>query len=467
MISVLLAIFFLQFTDKGGSDCVALSPTAIVMREERGIAIDSLDYAVSEVYLDSIRALGGKVLHTSRWLNGATVEGKSGAKAKWLACSFVDTIYQTRTDKLPTFPMVSPRHKQEVKWTDSIAYGETKSQLEVMNLPRLHEAGYHGQGIRIGIADGGFANADSLGGLAAVRGQWLGYADLTDDKTDIFDAEHTHGTMCLSTIVGKQEDYWGAATAAEYYLFRTEEQETESLKEIDNWVAAVEMADSMGLHIVSTSLGYRLFDDEKMDFEYAEMDGYHSRGAQAAVIAARKGMLLVVAMGNDGTNEWHYLSTPADADSIVSVGAVSGSGSIASFSSYGPSSDGRVKPEVCAQGVHVAVLNPNDSKVVHSDGTSFACPLIAGMAACLWSAMPEATNMQIREYIIRSANRWDSPNDRHGYGIPDVWKAYTNANTGVENTTSLEGACVKIMKNGELYIIRQGSRYNLLGHKIE
>ena len=183
----------------------------------------------------------------------------------------------------------------------------------------------------------------------------------------------------------------------------------ESIKEIDNWVAAIEMADSLGLHIVSTSLGYTTFDDEATNWSYADMDGKTSRGAQAAVIAARKGMLLVVAMGNDGAKVWHYLSTPADADSILSVGAVNREGTIAKFSSYGPSADGRVKPEVCALGEGTTLLDVNNGNVFPGNGTSFACPLIAGMAACLWSALPEASKLSIRVLMFRYADRNTTP----------------------------------------------------------
>ena len=262
-------------------------------------------------------------------------------------------------------------------------------------------------------------------------------------------------------------DYEGAAREAEYYLFRTEESSTESPKEIDNWVAAIEMADSLGLHIVSTSLGYRTFDDEPFDFAYADMDGKSSRGAQAATIAVSKGMLLVVAMGNDGNKTWHYLSTPSDADNILSVGAVDVAGKIAEFSSYGPSADGRIKPEVCAMGSGTLLIDPSTNEVTNGNGTSFACPLIAGMAACVWSALPDATNMEIRERIIRSADRYSQPHEQYGYGIPNAWQAYrmqwsTNLQPIIRVSTAQ-----KIFINGQIYIQKKGIIYDLLGNKIE
>ena len=461
----LLTIFFLQFVNKAGSDIVCLSPTALEMREERGMAIDSLDYAVSPLYLDSISRLGAEVLHTSRWFNGATVEANEQTIQAIKQCTFVDTIYLTRTDEeSPVIPPLSLR-KREAKGEGLEAKGEGLEQLAQLNLLPLHKIGYKGQGIRVGIADGGFYNADSLESIPRGK-QWLGYADLTDSQHDFFGPEGNHGTLCLSAIIGQQENYQGAATEAEYFLFRTEEHSTESPKEIDNWIAAIEMADSLGLHIVSTSLGYTTFENQEMNFTYADMDGKTSRGAQAAIIAARKGMLLVVAMGNDGDKAWHYLSTPADADSILSVGAVNKDGAIARFSSYGPSADGRVKPEVCAMGEGTSLISPANNTVITSNGTSFACPLIAGMAASLWSALPQATNMEIREMIIRSCDKYSQPHEQYGYGIPNAWEAYTSKTTHLPSTLH-PTPYTKILDNGQLYILYNGIKYNLLGHRIK
>ena len=462
----LLTIFFLQFVNKAGSDIVCLSPTALEMREERGMAIDSLDYAVSPLYLDSISRLGAEVLHTSRWFNGATVEANEQTIQAIKQCTFVDTIYLTRTDQDPSvIPSLSLRKREVMIGERQEAKGEGLKQLAQLSLLPLHKAGYKGQGIRVGIADGGFYNADTLDSIPRGK-QWLGYADLTDSQHDFFGPEGNHGTLCLSAIIGQQENYQGAATEAEYFLFRTEEHSTESPKEIDNWIAAIEMADSLGLHIVSTSLGYTTFDNQEMNFTYADMDGKTSRGAQAAIIAARKGMLLVVAMGNDGDKAWHYLSTPADADSILSVGAVNKDGAIATFSSYGPSADGRVKPEVCAMGEGTSLINPTNNTVITSNGTSFACPLIAGMAASLWSALPQATNMEIREIIIRSCDKYSLPHEQYGYGIPNAWEAYTSMTTHLPSTLH-STPYTKILDNGQLYILYNGIKYNLLGHRIK
>ena len=471
----LLTIFFLQFVNKAGSDIVCLSPVAQQMRVERGITIDSLDYAVSPIYLDSIETLGANILHTSRWFNGATVEANEQTIQSIKQCTFVDTIYLTRTDEESSvIPLLSLRKREVIIGERQEAKGEGLEQLAQLNLLPLHQAGYKGKDIRVGIADSGFYNADSLESLP--HDQWLGYTDLTDDKENIFGQTGNHGSLCLTAIVAHKEisdgtlagtfTYSGTATEASYYLFKTEEHATESPKEIDNWVAAIEMADSLGLHIVSTSLGYTTFDDEQFNFAYSDMDGLTSRGALASRIAARKGMLLVTAMGNEGNKPWHYLSTPADADSILSVGAVNKDGIIAMFSSYGPTADGRTKPEVCAMGEGTSLISPANNAVITSNGTSFACPLIAGMAASLWSALPEASNMEIREMIIRSCDRYDLPHEQYGYGIPDAWEAYTSMTTHLPSTLH-STPYTRILDNGQLYILYNGIKYNLLGHRIK
>ena len=469
----LLTIFFLQFANKAGSDIVCLSPTALEMRQERGIVIDSLDYAVSPVYLDSVKAMGAKVIHTSRWMNGATIEASYQFMDAIKQCSFVDTFYLTRIDDNSTnFPSVSLRKREAVS-EEAIDKPGSDQQINQLNLLPLHQLGFKGKGIRIGVADGGFYNANTLASLP--HDQWLGYTDLTDDKDDIFSSSGNHGSLCLSAIVAHKEvsdgtsvgtfTYSGTATDAAYYLFKTEEHSTESPKEIDNWVAAIEMADSLGLHIVSTSLGYTTFDDEQFNFAYSDMDGLTSRGALASRIAARKGMLLVTAMGNDGARAWKYLSTPADADSILSVGAVNKDRAIANFSSFGPTADGRVKPEVCAMGEGTSLINPSNDAVMSGNGTSFACPLIAGMAASLWSALPTATNMEIRELIIRSCDRYQLPHEQYGYGIPDAWEAYTSATTDLPSTTR-PTPYTKTLHNGQLYILYNNQVYDVLGNHI-
>ena len=487
----LLFIYFVQFTDKQGSEPIVFSERAIEQRERWNIKTDSLDYAVSPFYLDSIQHLGATVLHTSRWMNGATIkvayphplpEGKGEEEdiiSKILACSFVDTVYLTRDEvPIPLAPKWERGENDELKRLRlndapqglmmNLGKSESEQQLGVYNLNALHEAGYKGQGIVMAVIDGGFQNANTLHCFDSVRSQILGHYDFTDDTDDFFGETGPHGTMCLSTIAGLTDTYSGAATEAQYYMMRSEEYLTESPKELDNLVVAMEKADSLGVNILSISLGYAKFDNSNFNFTYADMNGCVSRASRAATIAARKGILVCNAMGNEGNNDWKYLTSPADADSILSVGAVGVDSTIAAFSSYGPSADGRVKPEACAVGYQTVIINPSTGLMRKGNGTSFACPLIAGLSACVWSAHPEETAMQIRQRIINSAHKLDNPDDRYGYGIPDAMKA-----AGLPVTTeslklkveSLKSSAIKVLENGQIVILINGEKFTLTGIK--
>ena len=350
-----------------------------------------------------------------------------------------------------------------------LANYKTHEQLATYNLLPLHKAGFEGQGILMAICDGAFYNAQTLPCFRQKELD-LGYFDFTDDTDDFYGSTGAHGTYCLSTISGiADSSYYGAATKAQYYLMRSEEDKTESPKEMDNLVAALEKADSLGVNVFSVSLGYALFDNDNWTLQKSELDGQSTRVSRAATIAARKGMLVCVAAGNEGNSDWKTLSAPADADSILTVGAVSVDSLIGKFSSWGPSADGRVKPEACAVGVQATIINPS-GMIITGNGTSFATPLMAGLAACLWSALPNENAMQIRDRIIRSADRYLSPDmNQYGYGIPDAWKAYTMTPTGVEGVTDdrLQVTGQKILRNGQLYLMHEGRMYDVLGREIE
>ena len=473
----LLSIFFVTFTDKQGCAPIAFSDRALEQRTKWAIPTDSLDYAVSTTYTDSVRALGGQVMHVSRWMNGATVECEDSIANKIAACSFVKAIEQTRNEtdsRRYLYRKQDFLHSSEA----DMARG-TDAQLALYNLQPLLAAGHKGNGIVMTVIDGGFHNypvgehsGNSLSNTFDTA-HWLGSFDFTDDTDEFYGATGYHGTMCLGLISARTGHYIGAATQADYYLMRSEEDGKESPKEMDNLVAALEKADSLGVNIASISLGYSVFDNEEWDFGYADMNGQTTRCSQAAQIAARKGMLVCVAAGNEGNKEWHYLTAPADADSILCVGAVDRDSVVASFSSRGPCSDGRVKPDVCAVGEGSCIIQPSDGSIQYGNGTSFACPLIAGMAACVWSALPDLNAMEIRRRIICSANRYHNPDADYGYGIPNAWLAYIgkeadltaphNSSRPVGNTNA--STCQKIYRNGTLYILRSGQWYDIMGRR--
>lgn len=460
---ILLNVFFVSFTDKPEKSAAALSPRAVEQRAKWDIPTDAMDYPVAHLYVDSLRRMGAKVFHTSRWFNGATVEMSDELASKVQALDFVDAVEMTRDNSESLY--ASKRRVITREETSDDPGIITEQQLGLYNLLPLHEAGFEGEGILMAVCDGGFYNANIL--TCFRQEQELGHFDFTDDAVDIYGHTGTHGTECLSTISGSTTIYKGAATKANYYLMRSEESKTESPKEMDNLVVALETADSLGVNVFSVSLGYAYFDNDKWSLnKNTDLDGKTTRVSRAATIAARKGMLVCVAAGNEGDNAWRTITAPADADSILTVGAVSTWGEIGNFSSYGPSSDGRIKPEVCAVGVWTQLINPGGN-IVTSNGTSFATPLLAGLAASLWSALPDENAMQIRSRIIRSADRYLNPDtQQYGYGIPNAWKAYTMGPEGIEDVQTETNSCQKILRNGQIIILRNGIEYTISGQRV-
>lgn len=464
----LLNVYFVSFLDKPEKTAPQLSPRAIEQRAKWHIATDEMDYPVSTLYLDSLRRMGVKIHHVSRWFNGATCEMTSTNATQVSQLSFVTNVEMTRDNSESRSYWAPWKISRQVEGTQDGNW--TDDQLALYNLLPLHQAGFEGQGILMTVCDGGFYNANTLSCFRQT--QELGHFDFTDDVVGFYGSTGAHGMQCLSSISGIANGYHGAATRADYYLMRSEEDATESPKEMDNLVAALEKSDSLGVNVFSVSLGYAQFDNDEWDLnKRTDLDGQTTRVSRAATIAARKGMLVCVAAGNEGSGTWRTLSAPADADSILTVGAVSTDSVIGNFSSYGPSSDGRVKPEVCAVGVQATLIDPSGT-IITSNGTSYATPLLAGMAASLWSALPNENAMQIRERIIRSAHLYPSYDlqNQGGYGIPNAWAAYQmNLPTGVENTEYIiqHTDSHKILRNGQLFIQREGRLYDVMGREVK
>ncbi|MEE1253910.1 MAG: S8 family serine peptidase [Paludibacteraceae bacterium] len=474
LLLALLHIFFVSFTDKPLAEQPALSPRAIEQRAKWKIDTDHLDYPVYAPYVDSLRHAGVEICHTSRWFNGATCRMSTDQAAQVEQWSFIASVQQTREDSAALEDRQSPTGRSKTYRTLRYRTAEglqgssiikTTTQTDLLNLTPLHQAGFEGQGILMAICDGGFTNANTLPCFRQELA--LGHFDFTDDADPFYGAEGTHGLACLSTISALTDNYHGAATRAQYYLMRSEEMHSESPKEMDNLIAALEKADSLGVNIFSVSLGYFYFDNSEWNLSHDMLDGSTTRLSIATTIAARKGMLVCVAAGNEAQSNWHKICVPADADSILSIGAVTATGEMSTFSSYGPSADGRVKPEVCAQGVQTALIAP-DGTVFQSNGTSFAAPTIAGLAASLWSALPNENAMQIRQRIIDSSDRALTPDyQQFGYGIPDAWKAYT---LYAEQTPSIElneNKARKIVRNGQILILQGEQLFTLTGQRVQ
>lgn len=433
--------YWVSFTDKKSTSGTLnnpleyLSARAIERRQKQSIAIDSLDLPVSSLYVDSLQKLGCRVDFVSRWLNGVTVEidDNDNLPDVLRKLDFVSYIERTRITSKSSVNALRLSNKNKYKIRLGEKADSTDTQTQQLNLNLLHEAGYKGKGILMAIIDDGFNGVDKLEAFANARERIVATHDFVNpaDMQDVYctknPSQGDHGTMVFSTIAAITEGYTGNATEADYILLRSEDDIYENLREVDALVAAFEYADSAGVDICSSSLGYLdMFDDATTNPTYQQMDGRTMRSSVAATIAARKGMLMCVAAGNEGDVEWHYIDSPADADSILTVGAVDKYGHIARFSSYGPSADGRLKPEVCALGSKASIISVGGN-IRTSNGTSFSTPIMAGAAACLWSALPDLSNMQIRERICMSASMAQEPNNRMGYGVPDMWKVYQNA----------------------------------------
>lgn len=470
LLFILLHIYFVSFLDKPEKSAPQLSPRAIEQRAKWGITTDEMDYPVSPLYMSEVEKTGAHILHKSRWFNGVTCQMDSITATKVAALKCVTAVEMTRKDSTKSSSISQRKRMMKItnEGMDEIE-DLTRAQLACYNLTPLHEAGFRGQGILMAVCDGGFENANTLN-VFRQDSLELGHFDFTDDADDFYGSTGKHGTMCLSAISAKATNYTGAATESKYYLMRSEEMQTESPKEMDNLVAALEKADSLGVNIFSVSLGYYRFDNPAWNLKKTtDLDGKTTRCSRAATIAARKGMLVCVAAGNEGTSAWRMISVPADADSVLTVGAVGTDSIVGDFSSFGPSSDGRIKPEVCAVGVLATLVRP-DGNIVRSNGTSFSTPLMAGFAACLWSALPDENAMQIRERIIRSADHYLTPEFiyvHRGYGIPDAWKAYTMKPTGVEEVQRKDVRCTKVLRNGQLYLIYKGKMYDVRGLRVE
>jgi serine protease AprX len=419
-----------------------LTPRALARRTRYGIAIDSTDLPITPRFIDSIRLAGAvTILNSSKWLNQVAIQtNDAAALTKINGFPFVLSSgplapLANPTGKLvnkkldaPGNTIIPPTNSVVQGVTDVYSYGSSNGQVRLHNGQFLHNRGYSGQGMQMAVMDAGFFHYLTLPTFDSVRnaGQILGTWDFVAGNASV-DEDNAHGMQCLSTIAANMPGvFMGQAPKTSFYLYRTEDVASEYPIEEQNWAAAAERADSLGVDVFSVSLGYYDFDGGTLfDYTYANMDGNTTISARAADIAAQKGILAVFANGNEGNNSWHYLITGADADSVLAVGAVNNSGVVGSFSSYGPSSDGQIKPNVAAVGVGAVIANTSTGGPAGGNGTSFACPNMAGITTCLWQAFPEENNMSIINALQQSATRTANPDDRVGYGIPNMLKAFS------------------------------------------
>lgn len=400
-----------------------LSEKAIARRQKQNLPIDSTDLPVCRKYIDEIRNKGVNIVVTGKWENFVTVSCNDSTLIDGIAV----LPFVLATEKVWTAPkeepMTAKRDSLINKPTihkDSI-YGLALDQIQLSNGNKLHEAGFKGKGMTIAVIDAGFHNADQIKAMKKIR--VLGTKDFVNPKADLF-AESSHGMMVLSCMgMNKPDIMIGTAPEASFWLLRSEDEASEHLVEQDYWAAAVEFADSVGVDVLNTSLGYYSFDDKSKDYKYRDLDGRHALMSRQASRIADKGMILVCSAGNSGMGSWKKLTPPGDAENVLTVGAIDKNGLLAPFSSIGNTADNRIKPDVVAVGLGSDVMGTSGNQA-KANGTSFSSPIMCGMVACLWQARPELTAKEVIELVRKSGDRAAFPDNIYGYGVPDMWKAY-------------------------------------------
>ena len=405
-----------------------LTQEAIDRKMMHGIAIDERDVPVTESYITALKAQPGITVHSkSKWMNAAYVSGTQAQIETLLNLTFVTEVEFMDPD-LNLFPEPFPtRDKFEMENVQGrivYDYGAAANQIEMLAGDFLHQQDFSGEGMIIAVLDSGFPNVAGNPAFSEMisENRLLGTFDFVLDQVSI-GGSSSHGARVLSDMGALMDgQFVGTAPEASYYLFRTEDTGSEKPVEEAYWLEALERADSLGVDVVNTSLGYQDFDNPNYDHSYEDLDGVTTVGARAANLAFDKGMLLVTSAGNDGGG-FTYVGTPADAIGILTIGAVDSNGDYAGFSSIGPTVDGRIKPDVMAQGASAAVVDQNGIITTNS-GTSFSSPIMAGAVACLWQSRPEARNYQVMQIVRESAHLFNNPTDEMGYGIPNFEDAY-------------------------------------------
>ena len=425
------------FTDKNNtpyslsSPLTYLSARAMARRTMQGIAVDSTDLPVNRKYIDSVLTLtGGKFHEASRWLNMCvillsdssqihTLDGISFVSSTKMIAFYTGALHRTGQTTGGTSLSMS-RSVQRTTSGDGSFYSNTWNQTLMVHGNALYDQGYTGAGKLIAVLDAGFLGTDTHPGFDSLwtNGRVLDEHNFTLDTDYVFSYD-THGTSVLSTMAGYVPGtFVGCAPRASYALYVTEDDSSEQPIELVNMLCGAERADSLGADIITSSLGYNIFDNPAYNFTFAtDFDGKTTTAAKAANMATKKGLLFVASAGNEGGDSWNMILTPGDADSAITIGSVDITETNAANSGYGPNAAGRVKPDVCTLGQPANVFTQTDYGA--EDGTSFSTPQIAGWAACLWQQTPAAIPAQIRLAIIKCASEYTTPGTQIGYGIPN------------------------------------------------
>lgn len=431
---------WIYFTNKPNSETYLSNPLSMLTqraldrRSAQGIALNINDVPVHQPYIDQISATSGIIVKAkSKWMNCLHIRGTIADINSLLILPFVDHITFANPTLNPSGRFANKKSIKEPKLINkqmnvdvNFNYGTSANQIQMLNGHLLHQANYTGTGKIIAVLDSGFLNVNSTAPFQRLfdNNLILGGYNYVSQNTNVYSL-HNHGTMVLSCMGGFVDNQLvGTAPDAKYYLFVTEDVTSENPVEESFWVEAAEEADRLGVDIITTSLGYFGYDNPNYSHSYSDLTGNAAFISKGANIAFSKGIIVVASAGNSGATANPYISVPAEATNVLAIGAVQANGSYAGFSSIGPTFDGRVKPDVMAQG-QASVLANTSGTVMTASGTSFSCPIMAGVIACLWQALPNLTNQQIVTLIKESGDKFTTPNAQYGYGIPNFQSALT------------------------------------------
>ena len=400
-----------------------LSQRSVNRRQKQNITVKTRDLPVNPSYLSEIKKSGAKIWFTSRWMNAALIQTSEANLQTILKLPFVKGLEINGSIDDPNSRSARKVSKLESSDSQAFNYGLSKTQNEMIGVNSMHDLGYRGEGMMIGILDAGFNNVDKIPAFKALfdEKRIVGTYDFVKKETSVYE-DDGHGTSVLSCMGAFLEGSMvGSAPKASFLLLRSEDAPSEYIIEEANWLFSAEYADSVGVDLINSSLGYTTFDDAKTNHSYAQLDGNTTIAARAADWAASVGIVCVISAGNDGSSAWKYIATPADADSVLTVGAVDANKLYARFSSQGIPTDNRIKPDVVAMGQSASVIPPSGT-VSTASGTSFSSPILCGMVAGYWQANPTLTAIQVMDNVRKSGSQVTKPDKILGYGIPNLFK---------------------------------------------
>lgn len=415
--------YMIFFTDKDNSTFDVNRPTeflsqrALDRRTKNGVDVNELDLPVNQNYVEAIEALGVATYFKTKWMNGVLAQMTDQKATEVQSLEFVASV------ELVAPGILLSDDPSETPLTNSLSADDTTDDLtanqnQMIGVDVMHEEGNRGEGVLIGVFDNGFRNFKQIPAFNHL---------LTEDRlvmtrdfsTGAIQVENfgTHGTRVLSVLAAELESYQGVASDANYVLFVTEADNEYRVEEY-SWLFAAELADSLGVDIINSSLGYTTFDDPAMSYAPSDMDGATTVISRSAQMAADRGILVVSSAGNLGGFNWQIVAAPADVPDVLSIGAVTSASILASFSSIGPNANNDMKPDVVALGSGTAVVSTS-GMVAFQNGTSFSAPLVAGLAAGLLNKNPDLSRVELADAIRGSSSLHDDPNNQYGYGIPN------------------------------------------------